>query len=338
MARRRPGRRQVASFLAALFKGKSAASDEDDEGAAAAPAKIEKPVKTTVVAAAARQTGREARQARRLDPAARLRRRQDRPRAEGGRRCLRRRRDEAAKRCRRPQTTSAPQTPADIINARGFWDNVPAPQQATPAQVAALNARKAVAAADPQPTASVSESFNKAMAYAPAAVSPVDRSNVVAASAPHPAQRPPGDAVQELDGRSTTSPPWSPRAAKVQAASSPPQPASPPPRATTMLWLRVIMLAPSASTSMSVTVFGDADLTLMRAALRQAAGDRRHDLLRRSDARPRHRPLHRLVHRAARDEVVRPAHRRAAVRRNSSRKIQLSSRRKPGPIVTGARD
>ena len=34
-----------------------------------------------------------------------------------------------------------PQTPADIINARGFWDDAPgAPKQATPAQVAALSA------------------------------------------------------------------------------------------------------------------------------------------------------------------------------------------------------
>src|SRR5207253_8338146 len=40
-------------FLAALFKGKSATSDEEDEGTAPAPAKIEKPVKTTVVAATA---------------------------------------------------------------------------------------------------------------------------------------------------------------------------------------------------------------------------------------------------------------------------------------------
>jgi hypothetical protein len=30
------------------------------------------------------------------------------------------------------------------------------------------------------------------------------------------------------------------------------------------VWMRVMMLAPSASTSMLVTVFGDADLTLMR--------------------------------------------------------------------------
>ncbi len=60
-----------------------------------------------------------------------------------------------------------PQTPADIINARGFWDAVP--RQATPAQVAAVNARKALNSADPQSTASVSAVFNKALAYAPAA-------------------------------------------------------------------------------------------------------------------------------------------------------------------------
>jgi hypothetical protein len=80
-----------------------------------------------------------------------------------------------------------PQTPADIINARGFWGDAPtAANQATPVQVAALRARQAVGAADPQPTASVSEAFNKALAYAPAASSPVDRANVVAATPPHP--------------------------------------------------------------------------------------------------------------------------------------------------------
>ncbi len=40
-----------------------------------------------------------------------------------------------------------PQTPADIINARGFWDDAPtAANQASPAQVAALRARQAVGA------------------------------------------------------------------------------------------------------------------------------------------------------------------------------------------------
>src|SRR5256885_12401448 len=45
-----------------------------------------------------------------------------------------------------------PQTPADIINARGFWDDAGAtPAQASPAQVAAIRAREALAAtADPQ--------------------------------------------------------------------------------------------------------------------------------------------------------------------------------------------
>src|SRR6266403_280097 len=49
-----------------------------------------------------------------------------------------------------PQPSSAdkaeakPQTPADIINARGFWDDAAtAPKQLTPAQVAAINARQA---------------------------------------------------------------------------------------------------------------------------------------------------------------------------------------------------
>src|SRR6202035_1006920 len=83
-------------------------------------------------------------------------------------------------------TEAKPQTPADIINARGFWGDAPAtPKQATPAQVAAISARQAIAAADPQPTASVSAAF-QALAYAPAASSPVDRANIVAASAPIP--------------------------------------------------------------------------------------------------------------------------------------------------------
>jgi uncharacterized protein YcbK (DUF882 family) len=71
------------------------------------------------------------------------------------------------------KTEPKPQTPADIINARGFWDDVPAtPQQATPAQIAAIAARRAVA--DPDQTASVAAAYN-ALAYAPPPSSPVDR-------------------------------------------------------------------------------------------------------------------------------------------------------------------
>jgi uncharacterized protein YcbK (DUF882 family) len=155
-----------------------------------------------------------------------------------------------------------PQTPADIINARGFWGDAPtAPNQATPAQVAALNARAAVGTADPQPTASVSEAFNKALAYAPAATSPVDRANIVAASAPIPhSVRPTRNAAaaateintvvakgpQGQDSLISTS-------TRITAAKG------------NDVWMRVVMLAPSASNAMSTTVMGDTDMTLMRA-------------------------------------------------------------------------
>ena len=153
-------------------------------------------------------------------------------------------------------------TPADIINARGFWGNEStAPKQATPAQVAALRAREAVGAADPRSTASVTEAFNRALAYAPAAHSPVDRANIVAASAPIPHRvRPVRNAAaaatridtvvakgvqQDHDGMISTS-------TRLAAAAS------------DNIWMRVVMLAPSASRAMSTTVFGDTDMRLMR--------------------------------------------------------------------------
>ena len=252
-----PAAGKSTNFLAALFKSKSAASEEDDEGAAAAPAKIEKPVKTTVVATAkpaekpakpAASTLQLASADARIVPTPKL--------AATASAAVETKPQSAAA----PQATSAPQTPADIINARGFWDNIPAPQQATPAQVAALNARRAVGAADPQPTASVSESFNKAMAYAPAAVSPVDRSNVVAASAPLPRNArpatPPKNSMALNDVTTVVG-----KSSQGGVTTSARLTAS---KGDNDLWLRVIMLAPSASTSMNVTVFGDADLTLMR--------------------------------------------------------------------------
>jgi uncharacterized protein YcbK (DUF882 family) len=154
-----------------------------------------------------------------------------------------------------------PQTPADIINARGFWGDAPAtPKQATPAQVAALNARQAVGSADPQSTASVSAAF-QALAYAPVSTSPVDRANIVAASAPIPRGIRPASrntmAVASIDqvvakgaqgqaGAITTS-------RRIAGAKG------------NEIWMRVMMLAPSASTSMSVTVLGDTDMTLLSA-------------------------------------------------------------------------
>ncbi len=63
------------------------------------------------------------------------------------------------------------------------------------------------------------------------------------------------------------------------------------------VWMRVMMLAPSASTSMSATVLGDADMTLMRVLFRQAAGRDRDELLGRSADGTGQRPLHRIGNR-----------------------------------------
>ncbi len=162
-----------------------------------------------------------------------------------------------------PTDSSAakPQTPADIINARGFWGDTPAiAKQATPAQIAAIQARQAVTSGDPQSTASISASF-QALAYAPAPNAPVDRSNIVTAGAPiphsaRPIPRNAGTAATEINtiatkgsqgqrGMVTTS-------ARIAAAKG------------SDVWMRAMILAPSVSTSMASTVLGDTDMTLMR--------------------------------------------------------------------------
>jgi uncharacterized protein YcbK (DUF882 family) len=156
------------------------------------------------------------------------------------------------------------QTPADIINSRGFWGDAAAmPTQATPAQVAAIKARQAVGSgAEPLSTASISPAF-QALAYAPAARSPVDRANIVAASAPIPrSQRPapvPRNSMADANTINTVVAKGPqdhggvvPTAARIAASKG------------TDIWMRAMILAPSASTSMSSTVLGDADMTLMR--------------------------------------------------------------------------
>lgn len=246
------------NFFAALFKGKSAApassSDEDDEGA---PAPAAKPAAPTVVAAAAKPA----------EPV-------PTPRAKPQMAATIQLASADAQLVAPPKPKSAPvadkpaagksvdgkpETPADIINARGFWDDVPAaPQQATPAQVAALKARQALAATDPQPTASVSNTALQALAYAPAA-SPVDRANVVAASAPIPrstrpaASRSMAQATEintvvgkSVDGAVAT-------ATRLSAAKG------------ESIWLKIVMLSPSASRAMSVTLMGELDTAALRA-------------------------------------------------------------------------
>lgn len=244
------------NFFAALFKGKSSApavtsSDEDDEGAPAA-----KPAPTVVAAAVKPADPVPTPRAKPQMAALQL--------ASADAQIVAPPKPRPAPVADKPATGKSaeakPETPADIINARGFWDDVPAaPQQATPAQVAALKARQALAAAtDPQATASVSSAAYQALAYAPASASPVDRANVVAASAPIPrsarpaASRSVAQATEinsvvgkSIDGRIAT-------ATRLSAAKG------------ESIWLKIVMLSPSASRAMSVTLMGELDTAALR--------------------------------------------------------------------------
>ena len=153
-----------------------------------------------------------------------------------------------------PGQSNAPQSVADIINSRGFWGDTPnAPKQATPEQVAAITARRALSAIDQPQSASVME----ALAFAPPASSPV-----VAATAPIPVRnsRPATRSVAPAaeTGAATTKSGQSQdalitMATRISAA-----------KGADSTWMRAILLTPSASSSMSVTKMGDADLTVMR--------------------------------------------------------------------------
>jgi uncharacterized protein YcbK (DUF882 family) len=261
---------KMPNLFASLFKSSKPAAEEDDEGASA-PARNEKPAPASVAAAASAKSADPVPTPRAKPPIAATLQlasadAQIVPAAKA--------KSEASKsEANKPEarqfaqastdnTEPKPQTPADIINSRGFWDDPPASaSQPTAAQVAALRARQALAdATDPQPTASVSEAFKRALAYAPAATSPVDRSNVVTASIAMP--RPTrsarnSDAVatevntviakgaQGQDNAVATS-------ARLAAAQG------------NAIWMRVMMLAPSASSAMSTTVLGDTEMTQMR--------------------------------------------------------------------------
>jgi uncharacterized protein YcbK (DUF882 family) len=153
-----------------------------------------------------------------------------------------------------PQQASNPQSVADIINSRGFWgDNSGMPKQATPEQVAAITARRAIS--DPQSTGSTS--VMQAMAFAPLASSPVDRSNIVPASATRSRVTRNSAPTAEINTAAAKGAPGRDglitNATRISVAKS-----------NDSSWMRVMLLAPSASRAMSVTMMGDADLSVMR--------------------------------------------------------------------------
>ena len=243
--------RSKPNLFAALFGGRS--NDEDDEGASA-PAVRGKPSPASVIASAAPTKSADPVPMPRAKPVA-----STFQLASADSRIIPSARPKQAASAEKSE--AKPQTPADIINARGFWDA--APKQATPAQVAAINARKAVATADPQSTASVSDIFNKAMAYAPTASPPLDRTSIVAASASIPRMGRPRLASRNSAAATTidTVVAKGPQGRVGMVATATRLAAS----SGNNAWMRVMILAPSASTSMTSTVLGDSDMTLMRA-------------------------------------------------------------------------
>jgi uncharacterized protein YcbK (DUF882 family) len=248
--------RSKPGLLASLFSRGKSSADEDDEGGATAAAP-EKPTAATLMAAAVPAKSADPVPVPRAKPAAAATfqlasadaqivplGKPSKPAAPAP----------AAK------NEAKPETPADIINARGFWGDTPAAaKQATPEQIAALKARQAVGGAEPQSTASISAAF-QALAYAPAAAPPAERPNVVAASAPMPRiVRPASPARNPMAVNNITT---------VVAKGSQGMVANST-RLTSAtkgndVWMRAMILSPSASTSMSVSTMSDPDLTLMR--------------------------------------------------------------------------
>jgi uncharacterized protein YcbK (DUF882 family) len=253
------------SLFASLFKG-GKSNEEDDEGAAPVLVRNEKPAPASVAATPAKASEikiADAVPTPRAKPVAMIQLASaDAQIVPAPKSKTESNKTESSKPAAAAQAPAEPKTEtvSDIINARGFWGDAPAAAQATPAQVAALRARQAIGAADPQATASVSENFNKALAYAPAASSPVDRANVVAASAPIPRNvRPTRNAAAPATEINTVVAKGAQgqnsvisTATRIAAAKG------------NDLWMRVVMLAPSASSAMSTTVLGDTDMTLMR--------------------------------------------------------------------------
>ena len=147
----------------------------------------------------------------------------------------------AAARPSRPVADRDLNSSLDVINARGFWDNEQVAKPSTPAQTVTQKARAVVASADSPQSATVVASVSDALAYAPV-TPPVDRGQIVASTGPvdHGAVGPNANADSSTK--------------ILRLASS----------QMSELWLRAMILAPSASRSLSSAVLGDQDMTVMR--------------------------------------------------------------------------
>lgn len=248
------------NLLASLF-GRKSADDEDESAAPAIAAGKPTPAASVVATAAPEKSAEPVPMPRAKPPAANV----QLASADTETIPLPRPKQQMAAATPAPKNDGRPQTPADIINARGFWDDIPEPKQATPQQVAALTARQALdrIAEQEQGMTNVS-AFAKALAYAGPSNSPVDRSHVVAASAPIPRSIRPAspnrnsmvvNEVTTVIGKSLGQAGPVTMATRLAAAYIP----------ENHIWTRAMIVAPSVTTTMSVSAIGDGDLTVLRA-------------------------------------------------------------------------
>ncbi|RED30286.1 uncharacterized protein YcbK (DUF882 family) [Rhodopseudomonas thermotolerans] len=259
------------NFLASLFGGKS--RDDEDEAATAAKPSGAKPMADIKVAAAdavAAAAGLKPTEAPATDPV-------PMPRAKpaaaiqlasaGDVVLPAPRPAQAAKAEAKPADAKSAepklQTPADIINARGFWDDFPvASEQAKRPQVAAISAREALAAADKSDEAAMNALAYAAPVQDNSSQHPRSRhARVVTASAPIPhsfrSQNSRHAAVSgkidsvigKSSGQGKTVIATS---ARLAAAGS----------RDNDVWIRAMILMPRAMRT-AATVIGDPDMTLL---------------------------------------------------------------------------
>ena len=234
------------SLLAALFKGNSASNgDEDDEGTTVSATNQRSAAPTAAPVAT--------RVAKPANPP------QPRPRPNSALQLA----SADAQIVQRAEPRPAPTadnsarvrslTPADTTgDLRGSWNASakplePTPAHLTPAQVAALKARQVLASVtNPPSAAGAPSSAYRAMAYAPVTTAPVDRPKVVAGSASVP-----GSARSESATPSPGSEPQNNNSVVKKG------PHSNPATLANSTWLTAVMLAPSLSQSMSMTLMNN---------------------------------------------------------------------------------
>jgi len=245
------------SLLASLFnKGQHSDDDEESSATAAAPAAetAEASAKPSMIASAADSVGE---RITGVVPVPRAR-----PVQTASYRVASAAPTEIPVASVKPATAKRPQTMAEMIEARALWDDgAMTAKPASAQQVAALQARAAARSDDPQSIASLPANVANAMAYE--APQLLDRSKIVAASAPgaptHIAALAHDAAVavhattvvgKTLRG-SSRSPATMLHVANADQVSD--------------IWLRAMILTPNANNALYTSVMGDPNMTAMAA-------------------------------------------------------------------------